>query len=84
MDQLPAGARKLAASLRKMPGAKPGAVEKVQQAADALRGSETSPSVPAGVTRVQVEDKGFEASTFVWSSSIRLGSAANHSSWCYS
>jgi predicted PurR-regulated permease PerM len=42
IDQLPAGARKLAASLRKMPGAKPGAVEKVQQAADAFRGSETS------------------------------------------
>jgi predicted PurR-regulated permease PerM len=77
IDQLPAGARKLAASLRKMPGAKPGAVEKVQQAADALRGSETSTSAPAGVTRVQVEDKGFEASTFVWSSSMGLASAAN-------
>src|ERR1044072_7554347 len=30
IDQLPAGARKLAASLRKAPGTKPGAVEKVQ------------------------------------------------------
>jgi predicted PurR-regulated permease PerM len=76
IDQLPAGARKLAASLRK-PGAEPGAVEKVQQAADVLRGSEKSTSTPAGVTRVQVEDNGFEASTFVWSSSIGLASAAN-------
>ena len=77
IDQLPAGARKLSASLRKMPGAKPGAVEKVQQAADALRGSEKSTSAPAGVTRVQIEDKGFEASTFFWSSSMGLASAAN-------
>jgi predicted PurR-regulated permease PerM len=60
-----------------MPGAEPGAVEKVQQAADVLRGSEKSTSTPAGVTRVQVEDKGFEASTFVWSSSRGLASAAN-------
>ena len=33
IDQLPAGARKLAAVLRKAPGSKPGAGEKVQQAA---------------------------------------------------
>jgi predicted PurR-regulated permease PerM len=77
IDQLPAGARKLAASLRKMPGAEPGAVEKVQQAADVLRGSEKSTSTPAGVTRVQVEDKGFEARTFVWSGSMGLASAVN-------
>jgi predicted PurR-regulated permease PerM len=30
IDQLPVGARKLAATLRKAPGAEPGAVEKVQ------------------------------------------------------
>lgn len=77
IDQLPAGARKLAVSLRKMPGAEPGAVEKVQQAADVLRGSEKSTSTSAGVTRVQVEDKGFEASTFVWSGSMGLASAVN-------
>ena len=33
IDQLPVGARKLAATLRTAPGAEPGAVEKVQQAA---------------------------------------------------
>jgi len=76
IDELPAGARKLAASLRKAPGAEPGAVEKVQQAADELQGAETS-SAPKGVTRVQIEEPGFQASTFVWSTSLGLASAAN-------
>jgi len=77
IDQLPAGARKLAASLRPRPGTSPGAVEKVQQAADALKATE-KPAAPApGVVRVQVEDKGFQASAFVWSSSIGLMAAAN-------
>ena len=76
IDQLPAGARKIAEALRKAPGAEPGAVEKVQQAADELKGNER-PSAPAGVTRVQIEEPGFQASTFVWSTSIGLASAAN-------
>ena len=76
IDQLPAGARKLAASLRKTPGAKPGAIEKVQQAADALQETEKARAAP-GITRVQVEERGFQASTLVWSSSIGLLSAAN-------
>jgi len=76
IDQLPAGARKLAAVLRKAPGSKPGAVEKVQQAAEALTGSEKQPARP-GVTRVQIEDEGFQARTVVWSTSVGLLSAAN-------
>jgi predicted PurR-regulated permease PerM len=76
IDQLPAGARKLAASLRNPPGGEPGAVEKVQQAADALQGANKAPA-PAGVTRVQIEDRWFQASTFVWSTSLGLISAAN-------
>jgi predicted PurR-regulated permease PerM len=77
IDQLPTGARKLAASLRKAPGAEPGAVEKVQQAADALQRAQ-APARPApGVTRVQIEEPLFEARTFFWSSSIGLMSAAN-------
>ena len=77
IDQLPAGARKLAASLRKAPDAEPGAVEKVQQAADALQGTQ-KPARPApGVMRVQIEEKAFEASTFVWSSSVSLLAATN-------
>jgi predicted PurR-regulated permease PerM len=47
----------------------------VQQAADALQATD-KPAAPKGVLRVQVEE-GFRASSFVWSSSIGLMSAAN-------
>ena len=76
IDQLPVGARKLAATLRKAPGAEPGAVEKVQQAADELQGAGKTPA-PKGVTRVQIEEPVFKASTFVWSTSMGVASAAN-------
>jgi predicted PurR-regulated permease PerM len=76
IDQLPAASRKLTQSLRKVPGADPGAMEKVQKAADELQVAE-KPSAPAGVTRVQIEEPGFQARTFVWSTSIGLASAAN-------
>lgn len=49
---------------------------KVQQAAEALTGSEKQPVRP-GVTRVQIEDEGFQARTVVWSTSVGLLSAAN-------
>jgi predicted PurR-regulated permease PerM len=75
IDQLPVGARKLATTLRKVPGAEPGAVEKVQQAADELTSTETSSL--KGVTRVQIEEPGFQASTFVWSTSLGMASATN-------
>ncbi len=76
IDQLPIGARRLAATLRQAPGAEPGAVEKVQQAADELQ-SAGKASAPKGVTRVQIEEPVFKASTFVWSTSMGLASAAN-------
>jgi predicted PurR-regulated permease PerM len=76
IDELPVAARKLGTSLRRVPGAQPGAVEKVQQAADAFQ-SVDAPRTPAGVTRVQVENPGFRASTLVWSTSMGLASAAN-------
>jgi predicted PurR-regulated permease PerM len=77
IDQLPAGARKLSNSLRRVPGADATAIEKVQQAADALQGSEQTAPAPAGVLRVQVEDKGFKAGDLIWSGSFGLVSAAN-------
>src|SRR6187455_2430190 len=40
IDQLPAAARKLSASLKTGPGVQPGAIEKVQQAADVLQGGQ--------------------------------------------
>jgi predicted PurR-regulated permease PerM len=76
IDELPAGARKLATSLRKTPVVPPDALEKVQQAADALQATDT-PAPPKGVLRVQVQEEGFRASTFLWSSSVGLMSAAN-------
>jgi predicted PurR-regulated permease PerM len=76
IDQLPTGARRLTAALRTTGGSQPGAIEKVQQAADELSDA-AKPSAPPGVTRVQIEEGGFQASTFVWSSSIGLASAAN-------
>ena len=76
IDRLPAAARNLSASLRKLPGAEPGAMEKVQQAADELQAS-GKPSTPLGVTRVQIEEPRFQASTLVWSTSMGLASGAN-------
>ena len=76
IDRLPEAARKLSASLRNVPGADPDAVEKVQEAADALQ-TGPKPSAPAGVTRVQIEEPPFRASTFVWTTSVGLASAAN-------
>jgi predicted PurR-regulated permease PerM len=77
IDQLPTGARRLAASLRTSPVAKPGPIEKVQEAADTLQGATKPPAPSGGVMRVQVEDKGFQASSFVLASSVSLASAAN-------
>jgi len=78
IDELPAGARRLAASLRRTPGTAPAALEKVQQAADALQSADKpAPPPPKGVLRVQVQENGFSASSFVWSSSIGLMSAVN-------
>ena len=77
IDELPTGARRLAASLRRTPGTGPAAIEKVQQAADALQSADKPVPPPKGVLRVQVEEGGFNASSFVWSSSIGIMSAAN-------
>jgi len=76
IDQLPTGARRLSDTLRRTAVA-PGAVDKVQQAADALQDSGKPSKPPSGVVRVQVEDKPFQASTLVWSGSLGLLSALN-------
>lgn len=76
IDELPAGARTLAATLKKELGTEPSAVQKLQQAADALQKS-GKPAVPSGVVRVQVEDD-FQARDLLWSGSLGLMSAANN------
>lgn len=77
IDELPAGARKLAATLRKNPAATPGAIEKVQQAADALQATEKPVPPKPGVVRVEVQEERFQARSLLWSSSVGLLSAAN-------
>jgi predicted PurR-regulated permease PerM len=77
IDELPAGARKLAASLRKNPVATPGAIDKVQQAADALQAADRPAPPKPGVLRVQVQEQGFQARSLLWSNSMGLLSAAN-------
>jgi predicted PurR-regulated permease PerM len=77
VDELPTGARKLVRSLRKSPGAADGVFEKVQEAADTLQASKEPPAATPGVMRVQVENPGFQARTFVWSSSVGLLLALN-------
>lgn len=76
IDQLPVAARRLSTSLRRVPGAQPGAMEKVKQAADALQESAAT-TTPRGVTRVQIEQPVFEPRSLVWTSSVGLASAAN-------
>ncbi len=73
IDQLPSGARRLAAIVERKPREAPGAIEKVQQAAEAL--SQTDKPQP-GVVRVQVEAP-FSAKSYLWSGSINAMSAAN-------
>ena len=77
IDELPAGARKLAATLRKTPGVAPDALDKVQQAADALQAADKPAPPRPGVLRVQVQEEGFRASSVLWSNTIGLLSAAN-------
>ena len=77
IDELPAGARKLAATLRKSPAATPGAIEKVQQAADALQATEKPAPPKPGVVRVEVQEEGFQARSLLWSRSFGLLSAVN-------
>lgn len=48
----------------------------MQQAADALQSAKDN-AAPPGVTRVQVEEPVFEASTFVWSTSVGIVSTVS-------
>ena len=77
VDKLPAGARKLTAMLRKTPGAEPGTLEKVQEAADELRRAESRRDASPASSRSRCRSEGFQASTFVWSSSLAVLSGLN-------
>jgi predicted PurR-regulated permease PerM len=75
INQLPQGAKKLAALFERRPTDVPGPIDKVQQAADALQTAETTKT--PGVVRVKVEEPKFEASSFVWASSLGALAALN-------
>jgi predicted PurR-regulated permease PerM len=74
IGQLPRGARQFSAMLRRGPSRTP--VEAVQEAVEELQ---ATPSAPAhdGVTRVEVQEPGFQASTYLWARSGGVLSAVN-------
>jgi predicted PurR-regulated permease PerM len=73
INQLPAGARRLASIVERKPREAPGPIEKVQQAANEL--AQTDKPQP-GVVRVQLEEP-FSAKNYLWSGSMNALSAAN-------
>ena len=71
VNQLPQGARKLASLLAHRTTDPPSAIEKVQQAADALQTpDEGAKTKTPGVMRVRMEEPRFQASTYLWGSSF--------------
>lgn len=78
VNQLPQGAVKLASLFARRAADAPGPIDKVQQAADALQtpGDHAKAETP-GVVRVQVEEPRFQASSYVWATSIGALSAFN-------
>lgn len=78
INQLPQGAKKLAALTARRPSDAPGPIDKVQQAADALQASgDDIKAKIRGVLRVQVEEPKFQASSYIWTTSLGAFSALN-------
>ena len=76
INQLPAGARRIAALTERRPREAPGALEKVEQAAKELSNAD-SPKPEPGVVRVQVEEPGITANGLLWSGSMSVLAAFN-------
>jgi len=71
VNQLPQGAEKLASLFERRPADAPGAIEMVQQAADALQTPAAGATAETpGVVRVQVEEPRFQASNYFLASSF--------------
>jgi predicted PurR-regulated permease PerM len=78
INDLPKGAAKFAALFAHRPTDAPGAIDRVQQAADALQAAGDDPKTKArDVVRVQVEEPKFQASSYIWASSMGALSALN-------
>jgi predicted PurR-regulated permease PerM len=75
INQLPTGARRLAALVTRDRTAAPGPLEKVEQAAAELKKTDAKPA--PGVVRVQVEEPRVTATGLLWSGSVGALYAAN-------
>jgi predicted PurR-regulated permease PerM len=76
INELPAGARRIAALAERRPRAEPGPLEKVEQAAQELAKTDQA-KPPPGVVRVQVEEPRITATGLMWSGSIGALAAFN-------
>lgn len=79
VEQVPRSARLLRDQLRKPRSGEQGAIEKVQQAADAIdrtAAESTAPTpAPRGVQRVQIEQAPFRATDYIWSAGLSTPAA---------
>ena len=79
VEQVPHSARLLRDQLRKPRNGEQGAIEKVQQAADAIdrtAAESTAPApAPRGVQRVQIEQAPFRATDYLWSAGLSTPAA---------
>ncbi len=69
INELPAGARRIAALVERQPRAAPGPLDKVEQAAEELAKTDKA-KPPPGVMRVQVEEPRITATGLLWSGSM--------------
>jgi predicted PurR-regulated permease PerM len=76
INELPAGARRIAALVERQPRAAPGPLEKVEQAAAELAKTDKPKPAP-GVMRVQVEEPRLTATGLLWSGSMGAVGAVN-------
>jgi predicted PurR-regulated permease PerM len=76
INELPTGARRIAALVERRPRTAPGPLEKVEQAAQELAKTD-APKPRPGVMRVQVEEPGITATGLLWSGSMGALSAVN-------
>lgn len=76
INQLPAGARRVTTLLERRPREAPGALERVEQAAEELAKTD-APKPPPGVVPVQVQPQPVTATGLLWSGSMGAVSALN-------
>jgi predicted PurR-regulated permease PerM len=76
INELPAGARRIAVLMERKPRSLPGPLEKVEQAAEELAKTGTAKPDP-GVVRVQVEEPRLTATGLLWSGSMNAAAALN-------